>query len=259
PLSILLDFDSDAEERPAAAHSGESAILVDSKQRYRAFTTTYDEERPATELVRAQQLTQFRSQLDATLSKLHINQRRLARYFRAQLTVARNSTWRFGEEEGYIDGRRLAQVVAAPSERRIFATEAAEPHADTVVSLLLDCSGSMKAHGEFLALVIDRLANALAMAAIPCEILGFTTGAWSGGRAQRDWLRAGKPAYPGRLNEVRHIVFKSAHRPWRRARHAIAALLKNDLYREGIDGEAVAWACHRLASRVESRRILMVV
>src|SRR5699024_211331 len=148
---------------------------------------------------------------------------------------------------GRIDGRRLAQIVAAPGERRVFTIEATEPRANAVVGLLLDCSGSMKAHGEFLALVVDRLANALSMAGIPFEILGFTTAAWSGGRARRDWLRAGRPARPGRLNEVRHLVFKTALQPWRRSRHGIGALLKHDFYREGIDGEAVEWACTRLS------------
>lgn len=259
PLAMFLDFDSDANEKPIAAHAGESTAAVDTHQRYHAFTTAYDIEQPAAGLVRAEQLAQFRAQLDATLTKLHVNQRRLARFFQAHLSVAENSAWQFGKEEGYIDGRRLAQIVAAPTERRVFAIKSPEPRADTVVGLLLDCSGSMKAHAEFLALIVDRLAGTLAMAGIPCEITGFTTGAWSGGRARQDWIRAGKPDHPGRLNEVQHLIFKQAQTPWRRARRNVAALLKNDIYREGIDGEAVEWACNRLSARVESRRILTVI
>lgn len=259
PLAILLDFDNDTTEQPGVAHIGESTTWADSAERYRVFTTAYDNEQPVTRLVRPQQLARFRAELDQTLDKLHINQRRLARYFRTRLSVADNSAWRFGEEEGYIDGRRLAQLVAAPTERRVFAARTAQPRPDTAVGLLLDCSGSMKAHGEFLALVIDRLAGALAMAEIPCEILGFTTGAWCGGRARRDWLRAGQPAFPGRLNEVHHLIFKPAQTPWRRARRDLGALLKHDIYREGIDGEAVSWACSRLSTIVTSRRILIVI
>lgn len=258
-FSVLLDFNDDTGESFAAASSGESTVLAEAHQRYHVFTTAYDAEQSVAELVRAEQLAAFRTRLDDALGEVHVNQHRLARYFRARLSIAEPSAWRFGEEAGYIDGRRLAQIVAAPTERRVFTIEQPEPRSNTVVGLLLDCSGSMKAHSEFLALVVDRLMGALAMAGVLSEILGFTTGAWSGGRARQDWMRAGRPAHPGRLNEARHLIFKPARRPWRRARRDIGALLKNELYREGIDGEAVAWACARLAARAEARRILVVI
>jgi cobaltochelatase CobT len=117
----------------------------------------------------------------------------------------------------------------------------------------------MKEHIDAVAVLVDTLARALEQAGVASEILGFSTAAWSGGRAQRDWVRAGRPAGPGRLNEVAHLVFKSADTPWRRGRHGIAAMLKSDVFREGIDGEAVDWACRRLATRIEARKLLLVV
>ncbi len=127
------------------------------------------------------------------------------------------------------------------------------------MGFLIDCSGSMKQHVESVALLVDLLARALEQAGMASEVLGFTTGAWNGGRAQRDWLRAGRPRHTGRLNEACHLVFKRADQPWRRARAEIAALLKADLFREGVDGEAVDWACARLAARAEPRKWLVVV
>jgi cobaltochelatase CobT len=128
-----------------------------------------------------------------------------------------------------------------------------------VVGFLIDCSGSMKQHIAAVTVLVDVFVRALEQAGVASELLGFTTGAWNGGQAARDWHRAGRPEHPGRLNEVCHLVFKDADTPWRRARRDIAALLKADLFREGIDGEAVEWACARLAARDEERRLLIVV
>lgn len=240
--------------------SGESPVPGAVHQHYQAFTASYDSELSVDELVRGEQLSGFRERLDVLLSELSVNPHRLARYFRARLSIAEYNTWNFGEEEGRLDGRRLAQIVSAPAERRIFMQEQAEPRANTVVGLLIDCSGSMKTHGEYLALLVDRLVTALDMAGITSEILGFTTNTWHGGRARKDWIQAGWPDHPGRLNEVRHLVFKSARQSWRRqARRDLGALLKTDLFREGVDGEAIEWACSRLSSRIESRRILVVI
>ncbi len=260
-FSILLDSDDDKDYTFNAARSGteESSVLPQSPQHYQVFTTAYDTELAIPRLIRVAQLESFRKYLDSELDKVQVNPHRLARYFRARLSVAERSGWRFGEEAGYLDGRRLAQIVATPAERRVFTIEQAEPRSNTIVGLLLDCSGSMKAHSEFLALLIDRLAAALSMAGVTNEILGFTTGAWNGGRARKDWIKAGQPPYPGRLNETCHMIFKPAHQPWRRARHNLGALLRHDFYREGIDGEAVDWACTRLISRDAMRRILVVI
>lgn len=259
-FALLLDVNDDTSETAfSAALSGQSTTLAAAHQHYRVFTCAYDSEQPVSRLLRAEQLDAFRARLDAAVAELPVNRHRLARYFRARLSVAERSSWQFGEESGYIDGRRLAQIVTTPADHRVFKIEQSEPRSNTIVGLLLDCSGSMKAHSEFLALIVDRLVDALSMAGVTSEILGFTTGAWSGGRAQQDWVTAGRPAQPGRLNEARHLIFKPAQRPWRRARRDIGALLKPDLYREGIDGEAVDWACARLSARTEARRILVVV
>ena len=160
---------------------------------------------------------------------------------------------------GQIDGRRLAQLVSSPAERHLFRQERFQPKPHTLVSLLIDCSGSMKAHIEAVAVLVDIFVRASLQAGINTEVLGFTTGAWNGGRAQRDWLAQGRPAHPGRLNEVSYMVYKDAETGWRRARPAIAALLKPDLFREGVDGEAVDWACARMSGRDEQRRVLIVI
>ena len=167
--------------------------------------------------------------------------------------------WDDGLEEGRVDGRRLARLVGSPGERRLFRAERLQPAASCVVAFLVDCSGSMRRHVDAVALLVDVLVRALEQAGVASELLGYTTGAWNGGRAAADWQRAGRPPRPGRLNEVCHLVFKDADTPWRRARRDIAALLKADLFREGIDGEAVEWACRRLEARGESRRLLVVI
>jgi cobaltochelatase CobT len=130
---------------------------------------------------------------------------------------------------------------------------------DAAVCFLIDCSGSMKAQRESIALLVDVMSRALDLAGVPCEVLGFTTGAWSGGRALRDWRRAGQPPEPGRLNERCHIIFKPAEKAWRLARRDMAALLKPELYRECLDGEALLWAEQRLLAQNASRRILLVI
>lgn len=258
-FSLLLDFDEQQAPGFATALFGDSAVFADTDSRYRIFTDAYDAELPVTQRMRPAKLAALRRELDTAVAELSVNQRRLARYFELQLAVPERHTWRFGEEAGYIDGRRLAQIVSSPDERRVFKIEDDAPRSDAVVSVLVDCSGSMKTHGEFVALVLDRLAGALSLAGIANELLGFTTGAWSGGHAQRDWLAAGRPAMPGRLNELQHIVFKPAAAPWRRTRSGIAALLAPELYRESVDGEALAWAAHRVLRHEANRRILVVV
>jgi len=175
------------------------------------------------------------------------------------LAVPVRDGWDGAQEEGHIDGRRLAQLIATPTERRLFRTERREPVADCIVSVLIDCSGSMKEHIESVAVFVDVLVRALEQAGVASELLGYTTNTWNGGRAQRDWVRAGRPAHPGRLNEACHLVLKDADTPWRHARPAIAALLRADLFREGIDGEAVDWAIRRLQARSEVRRLLIVI
>ncbi|POX43104.1 cobalt chelatase [Streptomyces sp. Ru73] len=255
---LALDSDEPAEETPTAV-SGRSRVLDGDPGGYRVFTTAYDREGPAAASVRPELLREYRARLDRRIADQGVNVPRLARELQLLLATPARDGWDGGQEAGHIDGRRLPQLITSPAERRLFRTERTTPVADALVTFLLDCSGSMKEHAESVAMLVDVLARALDQAGAACEVLGFTTGAWNGGRARRDWLRAGRPPHPGRLNERRHLVFKDAATPWRRARRGIAALLKPDLYREGIDGEAVEWARARAASRPASRKILFVV
>lgn len=258
-FSLVADMDREIVEAFTTADAGRSALLEGEGVAYRVFTTDYDREHEAASLVRRELLVALRETLDRRIAAQGINIARLARELRALLAEPQREGWDGAQEEGRIDGRRLAQLVASPTERRLFRTERLEPVADCVVGFLIDCSGSMKAHAEPVAMLVDVMARALEQAGVASEILGFTTGAWNGGRARRDWLRAGRPAHPGRLNERCHLVFKDAGTPWRRARPAIAALLKPDLFREGCDGEAVDWACERLGARAEERKLLLVL
>jgi cobaltochelatase CobT len=258
-FSLVADMDQEIVERFTTAESGRSAVLDEAAGAYRVFTTAYDREHDAAALARKEVLAGHREKLDRRIAAQGVNIARLARELRALLADPERDGWDGGQEEGLIDGRRLAQLVASPAERRLFRTERMAPVADCVVTFLIDCSGSMKEHAESVAMMVDVFARALEQAGVTSEVLGFTTGAWNGGRPQREWVRAGRPPHPGRLNERCHIVFKAAATPWRRARPAMAALLKADLFREGIDGEAVDWACARLRQRSEARKLLLVI
>ena len=258
-FALLLDSGEEVDDGVATAVSGRSLVLDGADDGYRVFTSAYDREVRAATLVRAEVLTVYRERLDQRIAGLGVNIAHLARDLKALLAVPARDGWDGGQEEGVIDGRRLAQLIASPTERRLFRIEREEPRADCLVTLLIDCSGSMKEHIESVAVLVDVLVRALEQAGVASEMLGFTTGAWNGGRAQRDWVRAGRPAHPGRLNEACHMVFKDAATSWRRARPAIAALLRADLFREGIDGEALAWAMRRAEARDESRKLLLVL
>jgi cobaltochelatase CobT len=262
-FTLLVDFDHGGDGGFALADHGTSRVLEEAGHRYRVFTRGHDQQHDAARLVRTEELRGLREQLDQRIARSGLNIGRLAREFKALLAQPMHDDWDSGQEEGRIDGRRLSQLIASPSERRLFRTEHLAPQARCQITLLIDCSGSMKRHNEPVALLADVLARALEQAGVMVEVLGFTTAAWNGGRAAREWQRAGKPPHPGRLNEVRHLVFKDAGTSWRRARPGLAALQKNELFREGIDGEAVEWACARMrnASHDEpiERRILIVV
>jgi cobaltochelatase CobT len=261
-FALLLDFDQeggDDDEGFATARSGASKTFEENAQRYRVYTTQYDREVFAGRLVRHALLDEYRERLDKGIAEQGINLPRLARRLGAVLARPQRDDWRFGEEEGRLDGRRLAQLVSSPAERRLFCQERYRPTADCVISLMLDCSGSMRHQIEPIAMLADCLIRALEMIGAKSELLGFTTGAWNGGRPYREWMSRGRPAHPGRLNEVTHMVFKAADRSWRRSRREIAALFKGDLFREGIDGEAVEWACQRLLARSETRKLLIVI
>lgn len=258
-FSLVMDLAAQQADGVAVVHAGRSAVLAASEDGYRIYTTAHDRELRAAALVRPALLQAQRAQLDRRIAAQGVNLSRLARDLKALLAQPAREGWHSAQEEGLIDGRRLAQLVAVPTERRLFRTERHEPQADAVLSFLIDCSGSMREHIESVAMVVDVMARALEQAGVASEVLGYTTGAWNGGRAQRDWVRAGRPPQPGRLNEVHHLIFKDADTPWRRARQGLAALLKADLFKEGVDGEAVDWACARLQARGEAHKLLVVV
>lgn len=258
-FSLLIDFDAGTEEHFAAAAAGDSRTLGEPGAAYRVFTTAYDSEQRASGLVRPLLMKELRERLDRRAARQGVSAGRLARDLKTVLAEPTRDGWESDQEEGQLDGRTLARLISSPAERRIFRVEHVAPVADTIVTFLVDCSGSMTAHAEPVAALVDQFARSLELAGASCEVLGFTTGGWNGGRARRDWTRAGRPQHPGRLTERLHLVFKDAETTWRRARPELAALLKADLFREGIDGEAVAWACDRMRARPEQRRILLVL
>ena len=258
-FALLFDFDGEVDDAPASAASGTRRAVDAAAGAYRVFTTAHDVEQRAGTLVRTALLAEYRETLDRRILAQGFNVARLARRLQWLLAAPTRDGWDDDQDAGHIDGRRLAQLVVSPAERRLFRIERQVPVANCVVAFLIDCSGSMREHTASVTMLVDVFVRALEQAGVASELLGFTTGGWNGGRAASDWQRAGRPAQPGRLNEVCHLVFKDADTPWRRARRDIAALLKADLFREGIDGEAVEWACARLAVREEERRLLIVV
>jgi len=256
-FSLLVDGDD--EDTPPAARTGAGHDGDGEASGYRVFTREFDTEREAAALVRPARLRELRERLDELVTRTPVNRHRLARQLRAALSEPADAGWERGREHGLVDGRVLARLVTSPTERRLFQRPHREPHADALVTFLVDCSGSMRGHREAVATALDLLVRALDQAEVSTEVLGFTTGGWNGGRALRAWTRAGRPPAPGRLNELSHLVFKDADTSWRRARAGLAAMLTEHLYREGVDGEAVAWACARMRARPQSRRLLVVV
>ena len=259
-ITLSLDFSDEADDANIATIvTGTSKVLSEDNIGYRVFTRRYDRVFKPSSQIRDIELTQFRDDLDRLIHAQGINVPRLARQISSLLAVPGRDGWRFGEEEGLIDGRRLTQVIAAPAERRIFRREQYRFRNDCLVSFLIDCSGSMKKYIEYIAMLVDIFGRALDQAEISSEILGFTTGNWNGGKAYKDWLADNRPKNPGRLNEQNHLIFKNADTNWRRSRRDIAALLKTPNFREGIDGEAVEWACRRMRKHGEQRKILIVI
>ncbi len=258
-FSLSLDFEQDEAVSFPVANSAESAVFVAARNRYRIFTSRYDREFDAASLMREALLREYRQQLDQRLLEQGMNIARLSRALRILLARPQINGWRFGQEDGVIDGRRLAQLISSPNERRLFRRDQYMPVSNCAVSFLVDCSGSMKQYSTSIALMMDILMRALGEAGVATEILGFTTQSWNGGRARQDWIAQGQPPAPGRLNEVSHLVFKSMDTPWRHARSRIVALMKADLFKEGVDGEAVQWACQRLLECDQERRILVVL
>ncbi len=231
-----------------------------SLQAYRAFTNAFDETVGAEDLCDTDELARLRQQLDQQLQHLQGVVSRLANRLQRRLMAQQTRAWEFDLEEGMLDAGRLARVVVNPLLSLSYKREREMEFRDTVVSLLIDNSGSMRGRPITVAAMCgDILARTLERCAVKVEILGFTTRAWKGGQSRERWVAEGKPRHPGRLNDLRHIVYKAADEPWRRARRNLGLMLREGLLKENIDGEALLWAYRRLASRPEHRRILMVI
>jgi cobaltochelatase CobT len=227
---------------------------------YRVFSTAFDEVVGVEELCGQAELARLRAQLDQSLQRFESMIGRIANRLQRKLMAQQQRSWEFDLDEGILDAARLSRVVVNPTVALSYKQEKETDFRDTVVGLLIDNSGSMRGRPiAVAAMSADILARTLERCGVKVEILGFTTRAWKGGQSREAWLRAGKPHNPGRLNDLRHIVYKPAEAPWRRARANLGLMLREGLLKENIDGEAILWAHGRLVQRPEQRRILMVI
>jgi len=251
---------AEGDDRPAGPQARKKRDLGEAVVHYEAYTRQFDEEVSAEELCDAEELTRLRSQLDQQLQNLQGVVSKLANRLQRRLLAQQSRSWDFDLEEGLLDVSRLARVVANPTHALSYKRERDTEFRDTVVTLLIDNSGSMRGRPiTVAAMSADILARTLERCAVKVEILGFTTRAWKGGQSREKWVQEGKKRNPGRLNDLRHIIYKAADQPWRRARRNLGLMLREGLLKENIDGEALEWAWRRLAQRPERRRILMVI
>ena len=231
-----------------------------SKKPYGAFTTQFDEVVVASALTSAAELDHLRQQLDQKLMQFQSVTARLASRLQRFLMAKQARKWVFDEEDGMIDSRKLSRLIIHPGYEQIYKREQDTEFRDTVVTLLIDNSGSMRGRPiTIAALSADIISRTLERCGVKVEVLGFTTKEWKGGLAYKQWLKEGKPGHPGRLNDLRHIIYKPADVSWRKSRRNLGLMLKDGLLKENIDGEAILWACDRLMARPEQRRILMVI
>ncbi len=251
---------SDAEQASDARRAPAGRPQENRGPDYKAFSRTSDETIAAEDLCDPEELERLRSFLDKQLQNLSSIVARLANRLQRRLMAQQNRSWEFDLEEGLLDPVRLPRIIVDPNQPLSFKREKDTDFRDTVVTLLLDNSGSMRGRPITVAATCaDILARTLERCGVKVEILGFTTKAWKGGAAREAWLQAGKPASPGRLNDLRHIIYKSADAPWRRARKNLGLMMREGLLKENIDGEALDWAHKRLLGRPEQRRILMMI
>lgn len=261
----MADVDDDAESEagedapmpPPAKDGGER---LSNQFQYKVFTTKFDEVVKAAELCPPDELDQLRGLLDKQLENLAGAVARLANKLQRRLMAKQNRSWQFDLEEGLLDTARLTRVVTDPMQALSFKVENDTDFRDTIVTLLIDNSGSMRGRPITIAAICgDILARTLERCGVKVEILGFTTRAWKGGKSREAWLEANRPANPGRVNDVRHIIYKAADEPWRHARRNLGLMMREGLLKENIDGEALEWARKRLMARPEQRRIMMVI
>jgi cobaltochelatase CobT len=252
-----LEDDTDGEEpyRPQLPFSNNA-----SPDFYKVYANSFDEVVSADDLCDEEELTRLRAYLDKQLSNLQGVVARLANRLQRRLMAQQNRSWEFDIEEGILDSAKLMRVIIDPMHPLSFKMEKDMNFRDTVVSLLIDNSGSMRGRPITVAATCaDILARTLERCGVKTEILGFTTRAWKGGQSREKWLSANKPTNPGRLNDLRHIIYKAADEPWRRARKNLGLMMREGLLKENIDGEALIWAHNRMLGRPEQRRIMMVI
>ena len=261
----MADSDEDAEaeageDAPMPPPAKDGGTQLSNQFNYKVFTTKFDEIVKAAELCPPDELDQLRALLDKQLENLAGAVARLANKLQRRLMAKQNRSWQFDLEEGLLDTARLTRVVTDPLQALSFKVENDTDFRDTVVTLLIDNSGSMRGRPITIAAICgDILARTLERCGVKVEILGFTTRAWKGGKSREAWLEANRPANPGRVNDIRHIIYKAADEPWRHARRNLGLMMREGLLKENIDGEALEWARKRLMARPEQRRILMVI
>ena len=267
PTVADVDADFDLSELGAEAEPEETpqflpddAGRIRSDYNYGAFTEQFDEVVSAEELCEPEELLRLRQLLDQQLLSLQHATSKLANRLQRKLLAKQNRSWEFDLDEGILDTSRLPQVVIDPLNPLAFKQEKQVEFRDTVVTMLIDSSGSMRGRSITIAAVCgDILGRTLERCSVRVEILGFTTRAWRGGQSREQWIAAGKPPTPGRLNDLRHIVYKAADDPWRHARRNLGLMMREELLKENIDGEALIWAHNRLVVRHEQRKVLMVI
>lgn len=257
----MMEEGEDDSETPGETRRPNTPFAdFNEKVDYRVFTEEFDEIITAEELCDATELERLRAFLDKQLAHLQGAVGRLANRLQRRLMAQQNRSWDFDLEEGYLDPARLTRMIIDPMQALSFKMERDTQFRDTVVTLLIDNSGSMRGRPITVAATCaDILARTLERCGVKVEILGFTTKAWKGGQARESWLAGGKPQTPGRLNDLRHIIYKSADAPWRRARSNLGLMMREGLLKENIDGEALMWAHNRLIARREQRKILMMI
>lgn len=254
-----IDGESDADDQTPNQNPNHAPI-PNAPPAYAVYTTAHDELVKAEDLCDIEELERLRGYLDGHMAGLSAVIARLANRLQRRLLAQQQRSWTFDLEEGMLDSARLTRVITDPMSALTFKEEKETDFRDTVVTILIDNSGSMRGRPIMVAAVCaDIMARTLERCGVKAEILGFTTKAWKGGKSFQDWLAAGKPPAPGRLNDLRHIIYKSADMPWRRAKRNLGLMMREGLLKENIDGEALEWAYRRLMARPEQRRIMMVI
>lgn len=264
---VEMDIDQDMSDAGAESDPDESSPMIQDEMGrinvdhdYTAFSEAFDETVRAEELCDSEELIRLRAMLDQQLVAIQHATSKLANRLQRRLMAKQNRTWEFDLDEGQLDTAKLSQVVVNPTSPLAFKMEKETKFRDTVVTMLIDSSGSMRGRSiTIAAMCADILGRTLERCSVRVEILGFTTRAWRGGESRENWIAAGKPSNPGRLNDLRHIVYKAADDTWSRTRRNLGLMMREELLKENIDGEALIWAHNRLVTRPEERRVLMVI